>query len=401
MFRTTTTAALAAMLTFASAGSAWATTEIYAKQGGTVAEEGKLFDDCVAKAKTAEAEAPNHYTNPYAYGATSPAAIIAVSLVSGFMQGVHESRERQRFEDRCMRKAGWAKVALTFPEEAAYSKAPEAERPAWTDAFLQGDIAGRVQVALTPKAAKMPTPGAEPAFGAVRFDPASLTVAAAPAGKGEALLTGKVSHRRTATLQEDVKVPLPIGSIHVPKGAVFQQIDLRTPADAADEEASALWCGHVKPALAIGRAIPECFWTDFEGYHFGSVPAGFLDDPPGFKSWLVTGPSFESGNTRVFEGPVPLEVSDTDLLGELDFRLRLDKIEKDGLRLSAVAARDGKDVVFWSARIATDQSGKAILPFWTHRLSLTVQGDKVTAAYTADGDGAGLAEVGKPAPRTS
>ncbi len=397
----TITAALAAALTLAWAGSAWATTELYAKQGGTVAEEGKLFDDCTAKAKTAEAKTRNHYTNPYAYGATSPAAIIAVSVVSGFMQGVHESRERRRFEDRCMRKGGWAKVALTFPEEAAYAKASEAERPAWTDAFLQGDIAGRVQANLTPKAAKLPTPDAEPAVGAVRFDPASLTAAQAPAAKGEALLTGKVSHRRTATLHDEVKVPLPIGSIHVPKGAVFQQVELRAAADAADDEASALWCGSIKPAIAIGSAIPECFWTDFEGYHFGTVQAGFLDDPAGFKSWLVTAPVFDSGTTRVFDGPVPLDISDTDLLGALDFRLRLDKIERDGLRLSAVASRDGKDVVFWSARIATDASGKAILPFWTHRLTLTIQGDKVMAAYAPDGDGTGLAEVTGEASKTS
>ena len=111
------TAMLTAALTLAWTGSAGAA-DIYAKAGATAAEQAAAVKDCVAKAD----KAPVDYDNTYVY-ASSPAALIAVAIVGGVMQGVHESREHRRFEDRCMRKAGWARLKLNDAEEAAYAKA--------------------------------------------------------------------------------------------------------------------------------------------------------------------------------------------------------------------------------------------------------------------------------------
>lgn len=388
-------ATLAAVLVVAGSGTADAA-DIYAKAGGTSADQATLIKDCVAKAD----KMPADYFNPFAYGATSPAALIAVSVVGGFMEGVHESRERRRFEDRCMRKAGWARIKLTDVEQAAFDKAGEAARDSWIDSFLKSDISERVTTALKPKAQPLPAAGKEAAVGGVLFDPAALVPIDGAVGKDQALLTGKAAHRRTATLREDASIPIGLGmAMHVTKGTVFHQVELRAPSAAAEDETSPFWCGRVKGALA--GTVDECVWTDFEGYHEGMLQSTLISES-GYRDWLVSAPNFQQKGVRQFPGPFALDVSDTDLMGPMDVALKLDHIDKAGVWLVAIASRgDGKDLPFWKGFVPMDSSGKAVVPLWTHRLTLMVQGDKASCAYTADGDGTGLADVLKAPPRKS
>lgn len=307
------------------------------------------------------------------------------------MNGVHQAREHLRFRDRCMRKEGWAKLTLTAEEEAAYGKTSGDARRTWTDDFLKTDIAARVEAGLKPKSDKLPTAAmVEPAAGAVRFDPAVLVAAEGPVSRGQALLTGKVSHRRTATLHDDVVIPFALGSLKALKGAVFQQVELR-PADMAGaDERSSMWCGRVHTAIA--GTVPQCFWSDFDGYHEGTFTAAFITYP-GYEDWLVSEPTFQSAAVRAIPGPIALDISDTDLIGPLDFALKLDRIDKTSLRLSAVASKDGKDARFWNGIVPLDTSGRAVLPMWSHHLVMAVQGDKVAVAFTPDGDGTGLLDL--------
>jgi hypothetical protein len=121
----------------------------------------------------------------------------------------------------------------------------------------------------------------------------------------------------------------------------------------------------------------------------------------GYREWLVGTPNMDPKAVRKFPGPVLLDVSDTDLIGPFDVLLKLDHIDKNGVWLAAFASKgDGKDLPFWKGFVPT-QDGQAVVPLWTHRLTLTVQGDKAAAAYTADGDGTGLAEVLKAPPKAS
>ena len=267
------------------------------------------------------------------------------------------------------------------------------------DGFLKTDIGERVKSGLTPKAEPLPAAGKEPAVGGVLFDPAALAAASGPVSKGEPLLTGKARHRRTATLREDASIPIGLGmAMHAEKGTVFQEVELRPAAIAADDETSPYWCGKVNGALA-GKA-DECVWTDFEGYHEGMLQSTLISES-GYRDWLVGTPNMDPKAVRKFPGPFLLDVSDTDLIGPFDVALKLDRIDKNGVWLAAIASKgDGKDLPFWKGFVPTE-GGQAIVPLWTHRLTLTVQGDKAAAAYTADGDGTGLAEVLRGPPKAS
>lgn len=376
--------AVAVVFVAAWAGSADAA-EMYAKPGGTSAQQSALIAACQATAANIKVS-PISPTSVYS---ANGYAFMAAAFASGIMTGVRQAKAEARFRDECMRKDGWARITLTGPEAAAYEKTSGDVRAAWIDNFLKTDAIGRVQAALAPKAPKLPSAGFEPAVGGVVFAPAALTAAVGPVGRGQALLTGKVAHRLTATLSQDVAFSYGLGSVRATKGAVYQLVDFRPPDVVVDDDTSSFWC-----AKASAGSQPSCFWSDADGYHFGVAERTSRSNKrPALNDWLVASPEFAPHSERIIKAPVLLDVSNVDLLGPMDFALRIERLDPLGLQLAAVASRDGAELVFWNCFVRFDESGKAVLPMWSHRLMLTLQGDAVTAVYAPGGDGKGLGDV--------
>jgi hypothetical protein len=374
----------AAAVVVAWAGSVQAA-EMYAKPGATAAQQSAVFGACQATAANIKVDS----ISPTSVYSANGYAFIAASVASGIMTGVRQAKAEARFRDACMRKDGWARVTLTRPEAAAYEKTSGEARAAWVDNFLKTDALGRVQAALAPKAPKLPSAGFEPAVAGVVFDPAILTAAPGPVARGQIVLSGKVAHRLTATLSQDVVFSYGLGSMHAAKGAVYQLVDFRPPDVVVDDDTSSFWC-----AKASAGTQPSCFWSDADGYHFGVAERTSRSSKrPALNEWLVASPEFAPHSERIIKAPVLLDVSNVDLLGPMDFALRIESLDPLGVQLAAVASRDGAELVFWNCFVRFDESGKAVVPFWTHRLILRLQGDAVTAVYVPGGDGKGLGDV--------
>jgi hypothetical protein len=156
------------------------------------------------------------------------------------------------------------------------------------------------------------------------------------------------------------------------------------PSDFEPEQT--YWCGPFKATGLLGSSVSTyCVFADDNGYDFvfsGAEP--WVAPPPD----LATLSQFKSATVDL-----TLEPSDQALLGPLDFALNVQGIDKTEIDLEAVVTKANRKVTIWSGALTFDSDGKAVLPFWTHRLVLTRDGKSVTAAFTADGDGAGWLKV--------
>ena len=172
--------------------------------------------------------------------------------------------------------------------------------------------------------------------------------------------------------------------LHLDAGTVVQQ-----QLFSADEGEMAFWCGpgHVVSALGVRRSPMVCVASADDGYRAYEATG---------RPWLATGPKLIDDPTfsgfKTTAATMPIETSADDLIGAMDFALKLTKMSLTGITLEAVAMRQGQSVTFWSADLPFDPGGKVSVPFWTHRLILTrlPDGKALTVGFTADGDGTPL-----------
>ena len=373
------TIALAGLLVGLSAGVARADDHMWSKMGATEAAEQADWAACKQDSKTV----PIHMNGAVSVP-VSPAGAIGGLIALAIIEGVKKAQAEAAFDRHCMKRHGWVWLPLTPEEEAALShqKSP-ADKAAWVDAFYAGDIGARLDTAARPAAPVLPIAVDEPmTLGAVRFDPAALTAAGGPVAVGQPVLTGKIGHRRTATLNAAVDVA-GVMKLHADAGTVFEAVVI--PTDF--EPYVTYWCGpmRAKPALASARVTDDCVTLEDSGYVI--LPAegeSWLSDPPDPASpqkWKTAAADFS------------MTESDQDLIGPMDLTLTVTKVTPKAITVEAKAARDGKTVTVWGGALALAADGTAVLPFWSHRLVLTRAGKTVTAAYTPDGDGAGWLEA--------
>ena len=371
--------ALAGAAVSLGAGAARADDHLWSKMGATQAAEQADWAACKQEAKTV----PIHMNGAVSVP-VSPAGAIGGLIALAIIESVKKAQAEAAFDHHCMRRHGWVWLPLTPEEQAALGKQKTpAEKAAWVDALYAGDIGARLDAAARPAAPVLPVAVDEPmTLGALRFEPDGLAVTAGPVAAGQPVLTGKIGHRRTATLNAAVDVAGTM-KLHADAGTVFEAVVI--PTDF--EPFQTYWCGpmRAKPALASARVTDDCVTLEEFGYVI--LPAegeSWLADPPDPASplkWKTTAADFS------------MTPSDQDLIGPLDFTLKVTKITTKAISLEASAARDGKTVVVWTGALAVAADGTAVLPLWTHRLVLTRAGKTVTAAYTPDGDGAGWLEA--------
>jgi hypothetical protein len=320
-----------------------------------------------------------HYLPPQTQSdQPTPGGIVGAAMIATLTPG-YDAEARAKSLAVCMRRRGYAKLALTDAEAGALAaqKTPAA-RDAWFETFLAGDVAGRIRAALTP--ATPPLPVAQDAdrpfvVGAARIDPATLALASGKVAQGGDILTGKVSRRRTAILKDNYRDSIAMSVLRAPAGSVFHEYLDRLPWDPSLSEDRTAWCGPLLPNGGLA-----CIRGTIAGYEI-STASGEL--------WMAGRVDGQNAYTRPFLKPMTLVVQPEDGLGALDFHLAVKRLTGGDVTLAANAVKDGKSVEFWTGRLTFDAAGKARLPCWDRTLVLSQSGGAVTTAFEPRADGKG------------
>jgi len=356
--------------------------EIWGRPQTSVAVTEADFAACVKGSKTINVPVavPN---------ASSPAlAGVAGGVVAeGIISAITLPKAERRFVARCMRARHYIGMPLSTEEGLSYRNAKTPEQAlAWRAGFYAASGFGdRLSSAAAPKVPPIPEAAAEPlTLGGVRFDPAALRPSQGAQPVGSVLLAGPVGHRLTGRLMEARDFAWSPLKLHIDAGTIVQQ-----QVFSADEGDITLWCGpgHMASALGVRRSPMVCI---------GNVDDGYRAYETVGRPWLAAGPRLIDDPTfsgfKTAATAMPIEPSAEDLIGAMDFTLKLTKVSATGVTLEAVAMRDGQSVTFWSADLPFDGEGKASVPFWTYRLILTrlPDGKALTVVFTPDGDGTPL-----------
>jgi hypothetical protein len=310
------------------------------------------------------------------------AGAAGAALATGFLAGLEEAKARRAGYDRCMKARGYTKVTLAPAEEAALRGAKgQPAREAWFTAFLErADLAQRVEAAKAQTQDLPEVPSTSSGADGLVLDLAHARPAEGMVAEGGVLLTTPASHLATARLELDYPVSNMLGiNKRGEAGALFHAI-ARGPY-------AVQWCGPFVANPVRGKVM-QMGCVDAVGDNFKVIDAGGAP-------WLA-GELWQSGFP--VDDPPRLQVSPTDLIGPVTLTVTLDKITKKGVRLKAVATREGEPdtVTVWLGGGNFDAEGRLVMPLWTHRLVLARQDQGVAATLLADGDGRGWYATGTP-----
>lgn len=370
----------AAFLTLAMAPPASAKeAQVFAKPGVGPLETQAQWRQCWDEARGVKPpSAPVPYTP-----SSSVAAAAGAGLAVGIMQGYMQAKAQGSHVDDCMRQHGFGKIVLTGDEAAGLAAAKSREaRSAWFDSFLARDLSARIAASLIPAVPPFSPAAPEPyAVGGLRLDPATVKVYAFGILPKQTVLTATAAHRRTGVVKADFRIASLLDQ-RAEAGAVFHQVSY----GAKGELAATAWCGPVANNSIRGRiTMPYCIWSTFDGYRAAQPLNG--------ESWLAgagsAGPPVMAPASELL-----LDESDRDLLGPMEVSLNLARLTKAGAFLEAVAAHEGKKVVFWEGFVALDAEGRGELPFWRQRLRIVRTEGALRASLTDDGDGRGWLDRG-------
>ena len=203
--------------------------------------------------------------------------------------------------------------------------------------------------------------------------------------KGGVILSGRVGHAATARVASAIDIPV-IPELTAPAGTVFYQVV--TPTDFDPEES--YWCGPLTDFNPNGpRTVTYCIDVNDRGYeiHVASL-----------ESWYAPPPILGLGGGAIRDktAKLVLKASDVDLLGPYQLSLILTGMDKTSVSLVVDVAQPKRHQRIWAFTLPLAANGTAVLPFWTHRLTLTRSDKGVSAAFTADGDGRGWMEAETP-----
>ncbi len=294
-------------------------------------------------------------------------------------------KARSEYVEGCMRGRGYYGLTLS-PDEAADLDAQKTADAgaAWVERFYgRADFEQRLALASAPEVTALPQLKPEPmTFGAIRFDPSLLAVANGVVGLGKPVLTGRIAYRQTALVKSDVSA--------FPAHIVHGSLAYAVVWSQDGRPANTYWCGRMKMGMIGGGSGQNyCVWIGKDGYVFDLMAGA-----PG----LVNNHHFYSTLAKRALSNYALDENSTGSSEPMDFALFIKKISQGGLSLIADATLNGRPEQFWSADVLFDEQGKAVLPFWTHRLTFTHSGDGVTVAFTADGDGRGWEAIKDTSP---
>jgi hypothetical protein len=234
--------------------------------------------------------------------------------------------------------------------------------------FATQDVSGH-ETGPQPSAARMVS-------GPVLFDPAAMSATSGTVGRRGVLATGSASHARTGRVQRELRVG-PMAGFAVQAGAEWHYVEVvRT-----DGSLTGFWCGPAQAISMFGREETAGCMAPIGGDLWRYFPG--RGEP-----WLVGWPS---PTTTANTATNAFEVVDNpmDAVGPFDVDIVVRDLDARRIRLEAQGRRGDRTVVFWRGEF--DWSGDmAVLPLWTHRLTLRRQGQSVSASLSADGDGTAL-----------
>jgi hypothetical protein len=361
-----------------AAGRASAEDHLWAKIGATDVGATADLAGCEAQSKTTQYHVPvmQNYTGG-----------LVGALIAAGGTAIREDEAKHTFLLHCMRRHGYVWLPLTRDESRALGAAASPDvRRQWIDRLYAGDLAKRLDSAWAPVVPPLPDGQEEPlTFDGLRLDPATLTPASGVVTKGGAVLSGRVTHAATARLATAVDIPV-IPDLTAPAGTVFYQVV--TPTDFDPEEM--FWCGPLTDANPNGmRTITYCIDVDDRGYaiHVASL-----------ESWYAPPPvlGLGGGAMRNKTAKLLLKPSEADLLGPFQLSLVLTGEDKSSVSIGVDVAQQKRHQRIWEFTLPLAANGTAVLPFWTHKLTLTRTDKGVNVAFTADGDGKGWMEAETP-----
>lgn len=371
----------AAMLTLA-AGPALAAEFVFAKPVADLASTQADAAACATEARTGRSPSGAPVYVPGGGVAASAGAAAA----TGFLEGLAQGRAQNAYLDRCMRRRGYAKLALTEAEEAALRRAgtPEARR-AWLEAWLRGSgQEARIAAALASVVPALPSAPAGQAFAVhgLQLLPDSVALSSGPICWGQSILSAQANYRSAAKVVE----PLELGGalkVRVEQDTTLYLVDDRPEPDGVE---SSRWCGPLTQGTVWGKRVTRagCIQSVPEGYAWTL----WLEEYRPLLTRSVNPPF--SGVAKA--GVLRLEPV-TERSAPQPVELRLAGLTNRDMTLELVAIGSAKPVAIWRRTVAVGPDNRAVVPFWTRRLVLTRTGRGLVSAALEPGDGRGLAEA--------
>ena len=328
---------------------------------------------------------------------SAPGGILIGALVGAGFSAAMKPKAQSDYQRDCMLGRGFRAIRLSSIESNQLDAlAPPDARSNWLMSFYaRPDFDQRRAATLAPPDARTCAPGGpcsnvtnadaigatsvgampDPyAFAGVKFDPAALTVSTGELKPVSAILSGPADHRRTGRL---------IGArgfngYRADDGLVVHKVVMSGPEGGNQ----VYWCGH------LSRLWPD----GFNDHCLWSGPSGVRIYPGRDVPWLDA-PAFTDAPSKQTSASFGVSESEDDLIGRMDFGIFLKKVAPQFVEVVAEAKFEGHYDDFWIAVLPFDDQGRAILPFWDYRLTLTRSAGGVTATFTKDGNGTGWSEV--------
>lgn len=216
--------------------------------------------------------------------------------------------------------------------------------------------------------------------GAVRFDPAAMTASTGAVGRNGILALGPATHARTGRVQRGFRVG-PAAGFAVEAGAEWHFVEVEQVDGRSARSRYRFWCGPAQAISMFGREPTT-------GCMAQAAPGVWSYFPGKGEPWLA-GWAWPTRAANMSTDAFEIVDSPTSGIDPFDVALVVRDFNSRRVRLEAQGRRGDQSVVFWRGE-ADWREGQAVVPLWTHRLTLRLEGDGVTAALTADGDGAPL-----------
>jgi hypothetical protein len=324
-------------------------------------------------------QAEDTHTGVDTYRIAGPSISIGSAVGAAVVASIEEGRARKGFLSRCMHAAGYVGVLLTSDEQAQVRRAKgSAQAIEWAQRIYDSPgFSDRLRQAVIPPVTPLPPPQDIPmTWRGLRIATSVLKPAEGTLSPGAVALSGVVAHRRTATVKHAFVTPgmLPI--------TLAEGTHLHEVVDASEEDPDqSAWCGvgTFRSIWGVKKRL-TCFWTNDDGY-VSTFSRGDL--------WLASNLMDSEYADYYAAGSLDLALDQDDTVGPMDFTVSIAKVGKSGVTLEVKARKDGASVSLWYGEEPYGPDGRAVMPFWDHRLVLTPVAGGVVATFPPDGDGKG------------
>jgi hypothetical protein len=352
-----------AMIAFiALAAPAAAKEVVWAKTGANVGAMQAQIQICTDEARLIAVGANTSRIPGLPPGAGSQ---LIAAIVGGGFSAALTPRARSEYVHGCMVGRGFGAIDLSPAEESELARqiTPDA-RASWIAVFYQrADFEQRSASAQRPvldaacatddcRPRGLPRGQTEPfTVGGARIDPATLVTPTGEVDGRGAILSGRITHRRTGRLTKSAP-DAAFRNFRFADDLIVHQV-LATGEHGEARET--YWCGRIVKT-GLGNVNEYCLWADDGGV---TVYMGM------HQEWLNT-PALSEDSWYLPSANFSLKESADDLIGPMDFGLHVTKVGKGGVRVLAEATLNGKFEDFWTADIPLDEAGRAVLPLWTY-----------------------------------